>query len=112
MSVHIWQKDKVIHELEDSVELYEEECDKCEQIFEPRQMKAHREKEHEEWTCPFCGEICCGSKTSLSFFYREHLTKEHTEDKAIWKDTEPGWPYNGIFFQMYNNGKPLGRTLL
>ena len=94
------------------MELHEEECDKCEQMFEPSQMKAHREKEHEEWTCPFCGEIFCGSKLSLRFIDREHLTKKHIEEEDIWKDTVPEWPYNGIFFQIYNNGKPLGYTLL
>ena len=90
------------------MELHEEECDKCEQMFEPSQMKAHREKEHDEWTCPICGEIFCRSKLSLRFIDREHLTREHIKEKYIWKDTVPGWPYkyNVISFQIYNNGSP------
>ena len=48
-----------MHTIDESVESHEEECDKCEQIYEPNQMKAHRENEHEEWTRPYCGEVLC-----------------------------------------------------
>ena len=56
--------------MDDSVELQEEECDKSEQLFGPSQMKANREKEHEEWTCHFYGEIS-GSKLFLRFIDRD-----------------------------------------
>ena len=54
----------------------------------------------------------CVSKLSLRVIDREHLRKEHIEEEVVWKDTVPGRPYNGISFQVYNNGKPLGRTVL